>query len=326
MAKPEIIGMTTMVPVECILSAGFVPMDLNNSFINHKDPASLIEKAEDDGLPRNLCSWVKGIYGYLMNNPVKKVIIPVLGDCSNCVTLGELLEYKGIDVYYFSYNHKQDRSLLKREISLLAEYLGTDFEASKNIYNDLIPIRKKLKTLDERAYKNKNIPSDVLFYFLVSSSDFNSDINLFSQKLDDALKGKYDTSPSLTTIGLTGVPPIVLDLPSTVERLGTRITYFETPRQFSLPYFDDFVDAYILYTYPYSLKNRLDDIKYESSKRKINGLVHYIQSFCHRQIENVIIKKEIDLPILMLEGESPEKTNAQQLMRLEAFLSILSNK
>jgi len=324
MAKNEIIGMTTMIPVECIFSAGYIPLDLNNAFINHDNPSSLIEKAEDDGLPRNICSWVKGMYGFLMENSVKKIIIPVLGDCSNCITLGEILEYKGFDIYYFSYNRSRDPKILKRDIESLANYLGTSFEDSKSYYNNLIPLRKKINELDYIAFTKRSIPSDILFNFQVSSSDFNSDPEKFSESLNELIKKDFDQRMDLIPIGVSGVPHIMSDFPEILEKLGARSIFYETPRQFSLPYFDGFLDAYINYTYPYSFSQRLDSLKLEIKRRNLKGLIHYVQSFCHRQIEIPILKKELDIPILFLEGESPEKVNAQQLMRLESFISIIA--
>ena len=96
--------------------------------------------------------------------------------------------------------------------------------------------------------------------------------------------------------------------------------------EYGLHFFHDFVSAYLSYTYPYSLLGRIKDIKKEIQTRKLVGLIHYVQSFCHRQMESIIMKKEIDIPILFLEGESPENTNAQQLMRIEAFVSIINDQ
>ena len=58
---PEIVGLTTTVPVEVILAAGLTPADLNNVFITGDDPAGLVVRAELEGYPRNVCGWIKGI-------------------------------------------------------------------------------------------------------------------------------------------------------------------------------------------------------------------------------------------------------------------------
>jgi len=55
------VGFTTTIPVEIILSADKIPVDLNNIFITSKSPHRMIEFAEDYGLPKSTCSWIKGI-------------------------------------------------------------------------------------------------------------------------------------------------------------------------------------------------------------------------------------------------------------------------
>jgi len=49
MSDPEKIGLTATVPVEVILAAGLVPVDLNNRFITHPDRDRLLSMAEARG-------------------------------------------------------------------------------------------------------------------------------------------------------------------------------------------------------------------------------------------------------------------------------------
>ena len=60
------IGITTNVPIEVLIAAGYRPVDLNNIFISDPDPERLIKLAEKDGFPINCCGWIKGIYGVCM--------------------------------------------------------------------------------------------------------------------------------------------------------------------------------------------------------------------------------------------------------------------
>ena len=61
------IGITTTVPIEVCLAAGYQPVDLNNVFITDPNPERLINIAERAGFPLNCCSWIKGIYGVCMD-------------------------------------------------------------------------------------------------------------------------------------------------------------------------------------------------------------------------------------------------------------------
>lgn len=316
--------MTTMIPVEPILAAGLTPLDLNNVFINRHDPAALIASAESEGLPRNICSWVKGVYAVTRLMGLKRVVIPLPGDCSNCVSLGEIFEFLGIDVYFFSYPRSKSAGELRQEIDRFSSYLGVTYSQAEAVFFDLLPLRHRLQEIDAMVYTLKSIHSRQYFDLLVSSSDFGGDPESFRKKLELVYQPENESEKKIP-IGLTGVPPIMDDLLEVLENLGARVVFCEIPRQFSLGSdLTGFINAYLHYTYPYSVMNRIADIKKESRIRKLRGLVHYLQSFCHRQLEPFIMRRELKLPTLYLEGEQPGKVSPQQLMRLEAFVATLS--
>jgi benzoyl-CoA reductase/2-hydroxyglutaryl-CoA dehydratase subunit BcrC/BadD/HgdB len=111
---------------------------------------------------------------------------------------------------------------------------------------------------------------------------------------------------------------------SLVESYGGMVVFNELQRQFSMfNRCDDLVDQYLLYTYPYHIRNRLEDIKTEIKRRAVDGIIHYVQAFCFRQIEDIIIRKEIGLPVLTLEGNRPGKADLRSRVRIEAFLDML---
>ncbi|MDP4178409.1 MAG: 2-hydroxyacyl-CoA dehydratase, partial [Bacillota bacterium] len=47
------IGLTTTVPIEVLLAAGYKPVDLNNIFIASSDYFKYIDMAERDGFPKS---------------------------------------------------------------------------------------------------------------------------------------------------------------------------------------------------------------------------------------------------------------------------------
>ena len=61
--------MTSSIPVEVLYAAGRVPVDLNNIFITDKDPSALIAQAEEEGFPRSVCAWIKGIFAVAKTIP-----------------------------------------------------------------------------------------------------------------------------------------------------------------------------------------------------------------------------------------------------------------
>ena len=64
----------------------------------------------------------------------------------------------------------------------------------------------------------------------------------------------------------------------------------------------------------------------EIKKRNIHGIIHYVQSFCFRNIQDKIFRKHINLPILTLEGDTPEKMDERNKIRLESFVDMLKIK
>ncbi len=81
----EKIGITTTVPSELIFASGAVPVDLNNIFITSGHRKDFIRSAERAGYPRNVCGWIKGLYGTVLATPEIKRIV--------CRNTGRLLEY-----------------------------------------------------------------------------------------------------------------------------------------------------------------------------------------------------------------------------------------
>ncbi|HEX3029003.1 MAG TPA: 2-hydroxyacyl-CoA dehydratase, partial [Clostridia bacterium] len=163
----------------------------------------------------------------------------------------------------------------------------------------------------------------------VSSSDFNGDYRTFSADLRNKIAEIEERSPKKESIrlGYIGVPPINGDLYDYVESIGSRVVFNEVQRQFTMASGidnEDIVEVYRLFTYPYSLNRRLEDIKREIEKREIDGIIHYTQAFCFRGIEDIVIRKELDVPVLTLEGDRPGELDARTKLRIEAFVDMLS--
>ena len=92
------IGITTTVPAEILIAAGYSVVDLNNSFIGSPDPAGLIGEAEKLGFPRNTCAWIKGIFSACMKNDIREIVGVVEGDCSNTKALLDVFKAHGVQV------------------------------------------------------------------------------------------------------------------------------------------------------------------------------------------------------------------------------------
>lgn len=320
------IGITTTVPVEVIYAAGCRPLDLNNVFITSEDAPELVAEAEYEGYPRNTCGWIKGLYSIAKRGDVDTVIAVVEGDCSQTQAMMETLQMAGIELIPFAFPYGRDRDVLRLHIEKLINQLGATWESALEWKKRLDTIRRKVRRLDELTWTRGTVSSFENHYFQVNCSDFLGDPDLFEKEVDEKLAEAESGDPRKlpTKIGYIGVPPIFTDFYPYMEELGVRIVFNEVQRQFAMPYdTEDLVEQYALYTYPYDVFARVEDIKAEVERRGIKGLIHYTQSFCFRQIQDLIIRQRIPIPILTLEGDAPARLDARTKVRIESFVEML---
>lgn len=321
------VGLTTTVPAEVIYAAGWTPVDLNNVFITHDNPQSLVEEAELAGYPRNLCAWIKGIYTTVINNEeIGRVVAVTQGDCSNTHALMETLHLHGVELIPFAFPFDRDRDMLQLQIEKMMTAFGVAWPEVNRWKERLDGVRRLVHKIDELTWQENKIGGFENHLFQVSCSDFNGDPDKFAREAADFLAG-LDARPEIEApvrLGYIGVPPIMTDLYTYLESRGARVVFNETQRQFSMPYeTEDIVDQYLLYTYPYDIFRRLQDVQKEVARRRLDGLIHYAQSFCYRQIQDLIIREKIKVPVLTLEGDKPLRLDARTKMRIDAFVEML---
>jgi len=326
-----LLGITTTVPIEVLLSAGYRPVDLNNLFLSSPDPERLLSFAERQGFPPNCCAWIKGIYAACLEQGIEKVLCVTTGDCSNTIMLMEVLKLRGLEVLPFAYPDHPDPAQMQQALSSLALRLGTSLEAAEKVRRKLEPCRRLLKELDELTWREGKISGWENHIWLVTSSDFEGDPIRFEQRLKDFLSQARKRKPypqAMLRLAYIGVPPIFArDLYRFLEEKGARVVFNEIQRQFAMPYSGSSLsEQYSLYTYPYSIYERVKDIQREISRRQVDGIIHYVQAFCHRGIGDIIFRHAIDLPILTLEGNDEFFLNQHLRTRIEAFLDLVQRK
>lgn len=320
------VGITTTIPVEILYAAGVTPVDLNNIFINAEDASALVAEAEHDGYPRNVCGWIKGIYATVLSRGIKTVVAAVEGDCSQTQAMVETLSMRGVEIIPFAFPFGADRDLLRLSIQKLMQRFGVSEGQVQNWREKLDIVRCKVHMIDELSWRENRVSGFDNHYYQVCCSDFNSDPDQFEREVDGFIAKKENT-PTLggnLRLGYIGVPPIISGLHHFLEERGARVVFNEVQRQFTMPFeSSDIVDQYAQYTYPYDVFGRIDDIAREVERRNIQGLIHYTQSFCFRQIQDLIIRKKISVPILTIEGETPGPIDARTQVRIESFLEML---
>lgn len=324
------IGFTTTIPIEVIFASGNIPVDLNNIFITDQDSMSLVREAEVKGFPRNMCGWIKGIYSAAKKYGIERIIAVTQGDCSNTYALMEILQMDGVDIIPFAYPYNRDRDLLRLQIKKLMDSFGVKERDVTDSKKRLDRIRTKVHRIDQMTWKENTVTGFENHLYLVSTSDMNGDPEGFEKNADEFLEslGKRDTLQEEVRLGFIGVPPIFSNLYEFIEKKGGRVVFNETQRQFAMPYrTDDIIEQYRMYTYPYDIFGRIRDIEEQVKMRGVHGLVHYVQAFCYRQLEDLILRsKENHIPILTLEGDSPAELDARSKVRIEGFIEMLKNR
>ena len=190
----------------------------------------------------------------------------------------------------------------------------------------MLPLRRKLEQLDRMTWQEGRVTGLENHLWLINSSDMRGDWRRYEAELDRFLEeaGARQTRRPRFRLGFLGIPPIVDDLYDCLAERGAQVVFNEFQRQFSMPgEHPTLVEQYLAYTYPYRTGMRVADIKKETAKRSIDGHVHYVQSFCYRQLQGRAVKRAAAVPVLALEFDRPGRLDGRSLTRIEAFLELL---
>lgn len=324
------IGITTTVPSEILLAAGYQPIDLNNIFSTSMDYKALINRAERDGFPKSMCAVIKGIYGVCKTEDIDTVIGVVEGDCSSTKVLLEVLDLHGVKMIPFGFPHGRDMDALKSFIDKLMKTLGVSQREVEAKRIELLELRKLGKRIDELTYIDNKASGFENHLSLVCFSDYDGDPIKFEKDLRERIEEIEKREPYTDDIRIAylGVPPMTEDIYDYVESLGGRVVYNETQREFMFPRASEASNIYEQYrdfTYPYDNKFRLKEIEKQIELREIDCVIHYTQAFCHRAVEDILIKNKLDIPVLNIEGDKDSSLDARSKLRIEAFLDMIKD-
>ncbi|MBI6875483.1 2-hydroxyacyl-CoA dehydratase family protein [Clostridium aciditolerans] len=322
------IGVTTTVPIEILIAADYEVVDLNNIFVTSEDYSKYIDIAERKGFPKSCCAWKKGMYGVCVEHEIKELVGVTEGDCSNTKALEEVLDMQGVKIYPFAYPHGRKLEDVKRSLDNFMDMFDVNLSDVEKIRKRLNKARAKARKLDELTFINNKVSGFENHLYQVSCSDFNSNVDKFEEELREKIEEIEKRSPidKKIRLGYIGVPPMTCDIYDYVENFDAHFVYNEVQREFAFPRADkaeNIYEQYYDYTYPYDIKFRLKDIKKQIKERKIDGIIHYTQAFCYRQIEDIVMKKQLDIPVLNVEGDKLNFLDARTKLRLEAFLDML---
>jgi len=327
------IGLFSTIPVEVIYAAGAVPVDVNNLFVAHENPARLLEIAHEHGFPNTVCAWTRGLFGAVIDQGLREVVVVPHGDCSMNLAMADRLEASGVQVYRFHYPLEalDPVSALRAEITRLAKDLGTTMTAVRRRFEELRPVRQTLRELDRRLWTTGDVPAEEVRIALLSATDFQSDPEAFKQRLtsvgstiplrSSGFEGQVDHG---VRIALFGVPGLLSDLVPFLEELGARMVLFETEHAFAMLSEVEAVEQQYGptgYPYPYGIEVRLKRFVELCQQRSVDRVVYYQQAFCHHNLETRrVLEALAPLPVLTMEGDVPGMLTQRDRLRLETFV------
>jgi benzoyl-CoA reductase/2-hydroxyglutaryl-CoA dehydratase subunit BcrC/BadD/HgdB len=242
-----------------------------------------------------------------------------------------------------------------------ASALGADLSEAERWRERLAPARAAAAEIDRLSWQEGRVHGLENHLWLVSASDFCADPPRYEREARAFIESARARSPLPCSLrlGLCGIPPIVPALYGFVEEFGALVVYNETQRQFAMTAGGPaacvraldasptaqpaaaseapssasaaksqppggLAEQYTRYTYPYGVFPRAADVRAECERRQLDGLIHYVQSFCHRRIEDRIMRDSVSVPVLALEADRPGPLSGQMKTRLEAFLQMLA--
>lgn len=325
----EHIGFFTSIPIEVIFATEkYRPVDLNNILMADSDPNLLISNEEEDGFPRNYCAWLKGIMGVIKSKGIKKIITVREGECTGSEKLIELLASSNVECIPFSYPYDKNENKMKIEIERLLSYFSVSWLEAEKVRERINMLREKVFEIDRKSHVDLNVTSEENYVSLLQCSDFCGDISASHTAIEkvfqNILKRKSGLFGDKIKVGVIGIPPIVNNLFQVIESCNGIVIFNEMPRQFAMTGFrKSLIKQYLEFTYPYSIEDRIKDIQTAITERKLEGIIHYVQSFCPRQIDDVLLRKNCEVPFLTIECDKPGYLDERNITRIEAFFEQL---
>jgi benzoyl-CoA reductase/2-hydroxyglutaryl-CoA dehydratase subunit BcrC/BadD/HgdB len=305
------IGITALVPPELIYACGGEVIDVNNVIPGSKK------------YPKNkLCAWTAIWKEMLIHKEiaVDSLIVVAGGDCHNALVDGQKAAMCGLPTHFFFYPFDGDSQYLESQLFKLSDFLGGMRYPEK--FNEIRALKKFAQEIDKKRIKGK-IKGTEAFRVLISSSDLLGNLNAFRRSISSVKESDIELN---NKVALIGVPPIYYDFHEVTESLGMQIVFDELPYEFSRHSGRDIKELahdYCNYTFARPLEFRLNFLRSELQKRKVDGIIHYTQFACHHMLEDEVIRKELDYPTLTVQGDMPGNTPQQIKLRLEAFREML---
>lgn len=335
--KPLVGWLCTYTPEEILLAGGIHP---------YRILPDLTSAATDSYLDSNFCPYVRNCLGQgLQGMPLQGLI--VVNSCDGMRRLYDAWNYylKTPFVYFLDLPHFQsDRAVeyYRRSLIELIKALEGHFavKITEDSLAQAIATCNHTRRLLKRLYQSKDrlsLSGPQIFEImkgatLMPKEDFNRQL----QKLLDETpmgEGARKDSIRILLVGTLLDDPNLIEL---IEEFGGEVVWEDMCT--GSRYFEDLVDTkgdplsaisrrYLLKTPCPRMKDankRLEHIAGLVKSYKIHGVILYALKFCDTFLYDIaILKKRLDVPSLVLEGDCTPGTLGRVRTRVQAFLEML---
>lgn len=323
----EKIGITTQVPIEILIAAGYWPVDLGNVFLADDDPGRFVQRAEEDGFPIRSCARTKGIYGACLELGLKTVV-GTEGDCAASAMLYPMLQSRGVRILSFSYPDQSNPLAVQKKLEDLAEKLETTLHRAESIREELSEARGLALQIDDLTWAEGLVNGWENHSSLLNTSDFNGSHIRYCDEARQLLQTASQRRPynsDCVRLAYVGAPSMYAwDLYHFLESEGAHVVFNETQRQRAMPIpGESLAEQYANLTRPYLVSHRLRDIVVELKARRVDGIVHYNQAFCGKEIPAMLMRRTAGLPAITLDGNDEYTLGKRIKARLRNFLEVV---
>lgn len=323
----EKIGITAQVPIEVLIAAGYWPVDLGNVFLADDDPGRFVQRAEEDGFPIRSCARTKGIYGVCLELGLKTVI-GVEGNCASNTLLLPMLKSQGVRVLSFAYPDQANQLLVQKKLEDLAEQLGTTLHRAESVREELSEARGLALQIDDLTWSEGLVNGWENHKSLLDTSDFSGSHIRYcdeARQLLQMVSQRRPYSGDCVRLAYVGAPALFAwDLYHFLESEGAHVVFNETQRQRAIPNpGQSLAEQYASLTRPYLISHRLRDITAELKARRVDGIIHYNQAFCGRELPAMLLRRTAGMPAITLDGNDEYGLGKRAKVRLRHFLEVV---
>jgi len=217
---------------------------------------------------------------------------------------------------------------VQQKLEDLAEQLGTTVHRAESIREELSEARGLALQIDDLTWSEGLVTGWENHSSLLNTSDFNGSHIRYCDEARQLLLTASQRRPyssDSVRLACVGTPSLFAwDLYHFLESEGAHVVFNETQRQRAMPNpGQSLAEQYANLTRPYLISHRLRDITAELKARRVDGIIHYNQAFCGKEIPAMLLRRTAGVPAITLDGNDEYALGKRMKARLRNFLEVV---